>query len=129
MSPDWTGPDSAPKSKTEIGSLARGFGLDSMGWIFSIQSISYPCHETDKSILVRLPYLMSSVKCESPTVLSFCHTSFSTCRGQFGDLLFRGAQRGETELLRELREAGVGQERHVTQQLVTTVTANTNRSV
>ena len=71
---------------------------------------------------------MSSVKYESH-VLSCMLPSFSTCRGQFGDLLFGGAQRGEAELLRELREAGVGQERHVAQQLVTTVTANTNRSV
>lgn len=43
--------------------------------------------------------------------------------GQFLNVLVRRSQRSQTDLLRELSELGVGQQRHVTQQLMTRVTA------
>lgn len=51
--------------------------------------------------------------------------------GQFLDVVLRSPQTGQSQLLRELGKGRVGEERHVTQQLVTHVTGNTavsNRS-
>lgn len=41
-----------------------------------------------------------------------------TYSGQFLNLLIGGAQRGESDFLRELGERCVGQQRHVSQELV-----------
>lgn len=42
-------------------------------------------------------------------------------RGQFVDVIVGGAERGEANLLRELGKTGIGQQRHVAEQLVATV--------
>lgn len=43
---------------------------------------------------------------------------------QFFDFSVRGSQGGETDLLRELGEAGVGQQRDVAKEFVDAVTGN-----
>lgn len=45
----------------------------------------------------------------------------ATHRGQFLDVLVGRSQRSQTDLLRELSELRIGQQRNVTQQLVTRV--------
>lgn len=51
-----------------------------------------------------------------------------TYRGKFFYILVGGAKGGESQLLGELREGGVGQHGHVTQQLVDAVPAHAQES-
>lgn len=60
----------------------------------------------------------------SPRQMSFpIQLTNDAYRGKLFDFLIGGAQRGESNLLRELCEAGIGQQRHVTQQLVDGIAA------
>lgn len=54
-------------------------------------------------------------------------TNDDAYRGELFDFLIGGTQRGESNLLRELCEAGIGQQWHVSQQLVDGITARWRR--
>jgi len=55
-------------------------------------------------------------------------TQLKTHRGQLLDFFVGGTQRGQSNLLRELGEAGIGQQGHVTQQLVNGVAVMTENN-
>lgn len=61
--------------------------------------------------------------CPANEFFDSINTNDAAYRGELFDFLIGGAQRGESNLLRELCEAGIGQQRHVTQQLMDGIAA------